>query len=263
MKIDLNGRRALVTGGSAGLGQASARMLALAGADVAVVARREGLLKESADLIAQESGRRIVPVAADVTDARACRSAVEAAETELGGIDILVNCAGGSRTLPLDATEEDWRESFEINFWPALRITHLLLPGMLERGFGRIMTVTGSSEPKLMPLYKDLSKSSFLNAATPAKTAVHAWSKGLSREVGGSGVTVNCIPPGRIVTEQTRRRYPDEAERNRYAKERIPIGRFGNVEEFASLVTYLASDLGGYITGELIHVDGGMRAFAF
>lgn len=263
MKIDLTGRRALVTGGSAGLGEASARTLALSGATVVIVARREGLLTERAQAIAEESGQRVLPFAGDVTDPDTCREIVARTEEELGGVDIIVNCAGGSRTLPLEATEEEWRESFEINFWPAFRLSNLVLPGMMERHFGRIITVTGSSEPKLMPLYKDLARSSYMNAATPAKTAVHAWSKGLSREVGPAGITVNCIPPGRIVTEQTRRRYPDADERARYAKDRIPTGRFGTVEEFASLVAYLSSDLAGYITGELIHVDGGMRAFAF
>ena len=150
-----------------------------------------------------------------------------------------------------------------VNFWPALRLAHALVPGMVERRFGRIINVTGSSEPKSMPLYGDLERSSFLNAATPAKTAVHAWAKGLSREVGPYGVTVNSIPPGRIVTEQTQRRYPDEEKRAAYARERIPVGRFGEADEFASLVLYLCSDIAGYITGEILHVDGGMRSFAF
>lgn len=263
MQIDLKGRRALVTGASAGLGEACARQLALNGADVLTVARRLDRLDDRAAELREISGCRIVPVAVDVTQPDQCAELVERAESEFGGVDILVNCAGGSRTLPLDAPEEAWRESFEVNFWPALRLAHALVPSMVDRGFGRIINVTGSSEPKLMPLYADLEQSSFLNAATPAKTAVHAWAKGLSREVGPFGVTVNSIPPGRIVTEQTQRRYPSEEERHAYASERIPVGRFGKVEEFASLVLYLCSDIAGYITGEILHVDGGMRSFAF
>lgn len=263
MQVNLEGRRALVTGGSAGIGQASARLLAMNGASVVTAARGGDRLVAQARDLAEASGQKVVGVAADVTRPDECERLVEQAVAELGGIDILVNCAGGTRPLAPEAPEDAWRESFELNFWPAMRLTHLLVPGMAERKFGRIVNITGSSEPKSMQYDVTNNLSSYMNAATPAKAAVHAWAKGLSRQYGPAGITVNSIPPGRIVTEQVLRNHPDEAQREAHVRAHVPLQRWGHVDEFASLVLYLCSDEGGYITGEVIHVDGGMRNFAF
>ena len=263
MDIRLDGKKALVTGASAGLGESIARNLAMSGADVATVARRADRLEQTAAELSEASGQLVVPIAADVTVRDDCARLVETARAELGQIDILVNCAGGSRTMPLEATEEDWREAMEVNFWSKHRITHAVVPEMMERGFGRIINITGSLEPKNIPLYKDHSRKSHMNAASAAKAALHIWAKGLSREVGAHGVTVNSIPPGRLITEQTLYRYPTEEIRAEFCEGRIPLGRFGEPDELASLVVFLSSDQAGYITGELIHVDGGMRNYAF
>ncbi len=116
--------------------------------------------------------------------------------SELGHVDILVNNAGGSRPLPVDAPDSAWDEAITLNFTSYRKVAHALLPQMIQRNWGRIINITGKSEPE------------GLNAAFAAKAAVHAWAKGLSREIGKHGITVNCIPPGRIMSEQIRRNYP-------------------------------------------------------
>ena len=264
MELSLSGRQAIVTGASAGIGHACATMLAESGAEVLAVARGrerlEQVVKEATSGGLQGS---LTPLAADVTSEDDRMRIVEAAQTA-GGPDILVNCAGGSRTLAIDADEGQWREAMEVNFWSKHRLTHAVLPGMVERGWGRIVNITGSSEPKPMPIYTEgVEGTSSLNAAMPAKAALHAWAKGVAREVARHGVTINSVPPGRIMSEQVERFYPTEEDRRAYAAERIPMGRFGDPRELAALVVFLCSEQGSYITGELVHVDGGMRNYAF
>lgn len=137
-----------------------------------------------------------------------------------------------------------------LNFVRVRQVTHALLPGMIAQRFGRIINITGKSEPEK------------LIATTPAKAAVHAWSKGLSREIGKHGITINCIPPGRIMSEQIRRKYSEEYRAEQSAKE-IPVGRYGEPEELASLAVFLASPIARYITGTVMPVDGGLRRYAF
>ena len=140
----------------------------------------------------------------------------------------LVNNAGGSRPLPVDAPDSDWDEAISLNFTRYRQVTHALLPQMIERRWGRIINITGKSEPE------------GLNAAFAAKAAVHAWAKGLSREIGQHGITVNCIPPGRIMSEQIRRNYPEDY-RKHFAEEEIPVGYWGEPEDLAVLAVFLAS----------------------
>jgi len=168
----------------------------------------------------------------------------------LGHVDILINCAGGSRPMPVDAPEERWIEAMTLNFTRVRQVTHALLPGMIAQRWGRIVNITGKSEPE------------GLNAAFSAKAAVHTWSKGLSREIGQYGITINSIPPGRIMSEQIRRNYSPEY-REEHAKKEIPVGRYGEPEELAVLAVFLASPLARYITGTVIPVDGGLRRYSF
>jgi len=178
------------------------------------------------------------------------RLAAEASR-QLGHIDILVNAAGGSQpALPIDAPESKWSEAMTLNFIRVRQLTHAVLPGMIARRWGRVINISGKSEPE------------GLIAATPAKAAVHAWSKGLSRVVGKHGITVNCIQPGRIMSEQIRRKYSPEFRAKQSAEE-IPVGRYGEPEELASLAVFLASPSARYITGAVLPVDGGLRRFAF
>ena len=249
MDLQLKSKTALVTGASIGIGRAVAKALAREGVRVAAVARRKDLLEQLAQE-AKSEGADIIPVVQDIMQPDAAQRLAEAATSEFGHVDILVNNAGGSRPLPVDAPDSAWNDAIELNFNRYRQVAHALLPQMIKREWGRIINVTGKSEPE------------GLNAAFAAKAAVHAWAKGLSREIGEHGITVNCIPPGRIMSEQIRRNYPEDY-RKRFAEEEIPVGYWGEPEDLAALVVFLASPVARYITGAVIPVDGGLRRYQF
>ncbi len=250
MDLDLKSRTALVSGASIGIGRAIAKGLAREGVRVVAVARRKDLLEKLAQESRIAGGGTIIPVVQDLMQEDAARKLAAAAVDQLGHVDILVNNAGGSRPLPVDAPDSDWDEAIALNFTRYRQVTHALLPQMIERKWGRIINITGKSEPE------------GLNAAFSAKAAVHAWAKGLSREIGRHGITVNCIPPGRIMSEQIRRNYPEDY-RTRFAEEEIPVGYWGEPEDLAALAVFLASPVARYITGAVIPVDGGLRRYQF
>ena len=250
MELDLKAKTALVTGASIGIGRGIALGLAKEGVRLAVVARRANLLEEVAGEIVAACGTKPVLIVEDFmkegTPARIAKAALDG----LGSVDILINNAGGSRPFKMDATEELWNEAITLNFTRQRQLTHALLDQMIARKWGRIINITGKSEPE------------GINGAFCAKAAMHAWAKGLSREVGKHGITVNSIPPGRIHSEQIRRNYTPEY-RKWQADNEIPVGRYGEPEDVAGLVCYLASQLAGYITGTVIPVDGGLRRYQF
>lgn len=250
MELDLKSRTAVVSGASIGIGRAIARGLALEGVRVVAVARRAELLEKLATEVKAEGGTEIVPVVQDIMQENSAKKLATAALAALGHVDILVNNAGGSRPLPIDAPDSAWEEAIALNFTRYRQVTHALLPQMIERRWGRIINITGKSEPE------------GLNAAFAAKAAVHAWAKGLSREIGEYGITVNCIPPGRIMSEQIRRNYPEDY-RKKFAEEEIPLGYWGEPEDLAALAVFLASSKARYITGTVIPVDGGLRRYQF
>jgi 3-oxoacyl-[acyl-carrier protein] reductase len=251
MNLQLDGRTALVTGASRGIGRGIAKVLAAEGCRVAIVARREALLDELADEVEQAGGARPVIVAADLTAADAIARIRDCVIDVFGGLEILVNNAGGSRPVKWDAAEDEWREGMTLNFDLVRRLTAQFIPSMRERQWGRIINITGANEPP------------GVNIASVAKAALHNWAKGLSRELAPDGITVNCLPPGRINSEQILNRlHPDPANRRAFIDANIPLGYFGEPEDMAFLVAFLASPLARYITGEVIHVDGGMHRFA-
>jgi 3-oxoacyl-[acyl-carrier protein] reductase len=250
MDLQLKGRLALVTGASIGIGRGIALGLAREGARVAVVARRQELLEAVSDEIVAKGGDRPVIIVENLLDEGAPERIATAALDGLGAVDILVNNAGGSRPFKLDATEEQWTEALTLNFTRQRQLTHRLLDQMMARKWGRILNITGKSEPD------------GINGAFCAKAAIHSWAKGLSREVGRHGITVNCLPPGRIMSEQIRRNYTPEY-RQWQAENEIPVGRYGEPEDVGNLVCFLASPLAGYITGAVIPVDGGLRRYQF
>ena len=251
MDLGLNGRVALVTGASQGIGRTTARLLAMEGATVIGVARRKALVEELAREIPESSTGKIIAMEADFSvDGEAERVAKEA-EQLFGHVDILINAAGGSRPVPFDASKDQWLEGMTLNFFRIRELTHALVPGMQHRNWGRIVTFTGTSEPRM------------LNAAFTAKAAVHVWAKALSRELAPNGVTVNCLQPGRIRTEQIQKRYPTLESELEYSRQEIPVGRFGTTEEIAAVALFLSSPLASYVTGTVIPVDGGSSRFAF
>ena len=250
MDLGLKGKTALVTGASIGIGRGIALALAREGARLAVVARRGNLLEELAgEMVAAGATQPVLIVENLVADGAPSRIANAALEG-LGSVDILINNAGGSRAFKLDATEAQWEEAMTLNFTRQRQLTHALLDQMMARKWGRIVNITGKSEPE------------GLNGAFCAKAAIHAWAKGLSREVGKHGITVNSIPPGRINSEQIRRNYAPDY-RQWQADNEIPVGRYGEPEDVAGLVSFLVSPLAGYITGTVIPVDGGLRRYQF
>lgn len=250
MDLQLRGKTALVTGASMGIGRAIAKGLAAEGVRLAVLARRTELLEILAEEIVAAGGPRPALIAQDILAEDAAARIRDAALAALGQVDILVNNAGGSRPLAIDAPEERWTEALTLNFTRQRQITHALLDQMIARNWGRIINITGKSEPE------------GLNAAFAAKAAVHAWAKGLSREVGKHGITVNSIPPGRIMSEQIRRNYPEEYRRH-FAETEIPVRYWGEPEDLAVMAVFLASPLARYVTGTVIPVDGGLRRYQF
>jgi 3-oxoacyl-[acyl-carrier protein] reductase len=246
MELGLQGRTALVTGASMGIGRGIATALAREGVRLAVVARRRNLLEE----LERELGTQLVIIEQDFLKPEAPESIAQKALSGLGSVDILVNNAGGSRRFTLDATEAQWDEALTLNFTRQRQLAHRLLPQMMARKWGRIINITGKSEPE------------GLNGAFAAKAAMHSWAKGLSREVGKHGITVNCVPPGRIISEQILRNYPPEF-RKKESEEDIPVGEYGQPADIANLVCFLASPLARYITGTVIPVDGGLRRYQF
>ena len=251
MDLQLEGKTALVTGASSqGIGRAIALGLAAEGATVAIAARRVELLRKTAREFVTAGYPEPIVLEADLYAEETPHALAAAATDALSRVDILINCAGGSRPLPLDAPAEKWSESLMLNFFRVRELTHALLPGMIKNQWGRIVNITGSSEP-----YN-------FNAAAPAKAAVHAWSKCLSREVGRHGVTSNCIQPGRIMSEQILKIYPTEERRQQAALD-VPIRRLGQPNELADLAVFLSSPRAVYITGTVIPVDGGLKRFAF
>jgi 3-oxoacyl-[acyl-carrier protein] reductase len=244
--LGIRGKTALVTGASMGIGRAIAAALAGEGARLAVVARRRNLLEElEAEL---KTGLLIIECDLMREDApeRISRAALEG----LGSVEILVNNAGGSRRFTLETGDAQWDEALTLNFTRQRQLTHKLLPQMIAGAWGRIVNITGKSEPE------------GINGAFCAKAAMHSWAKGLSREVGRHGITVNSVPPGRIMSEQILRNYSPE-ERKREGEEDIPVGEYGKPEDVANLVCFLASPLARYITGAVIPVDGGFRRYQF
>lgn len=251
MELGLKGRTALVTGASAGIGRAIAKGLAKEGVRLCIAARRAELLEELAGEIVAEGGLRPEIAKVDLLHPTGPQELASDAIRRLGQVNILVNSAGGgtgSRRW-MDEPDDHWLEAMTLNFTQMRRLTIAIVPDMIKHQWGRIINVSGKAEPDHM------------NGTTPAKLAVHGFAKGLSREIAKHGITVNSIPPGRIASEQIRRKYSGEANKAFIAAE-IPAGRIGEPEELAHLAVFLASELAAYITGNVIHVDGGQHRFA-
>jgi 3-oxoacyl-[acyl-carrier protein] reductase len=243
----LEGRVALITGGSRGFGRATALRFAAEGADVAICYRAAREAAEEVVRRVEAEGRRALAIKADVADAEAARAFVRRALRELGRIDVLVNNAGIRHISPF--AEQDpaaWREIVDTNVWGVLVPTHEALPAMLERGGGRIINVSSQQ-----------AHVGWENFAVYAGTKgfILAFTKSLAREVGPRGITVNAVCPGPIVTDMNRANTPPERERAIAAS--VPLRRMGDPEDVAAAAAFLASSDGAFITGQCIDVNGG------
>ncbi|WP_298930756.1 SDR family oxidoreductase [uncultured Ramlibacter sp.] len=251
MDLQLADKTALVTGASTGIGRGIAVALAAEGVRLAISARRVNLLEEVADAIVAAGGHRPVVIESDLYAEQASQSLAAAAVAGLGRVDILINNAGGSRSFKdLHVSDAQWQEAMTLNFHRPRQLADALIDQMIAGRWGRIVNITGKSEPE------------HVNGAFCAKAGIHSWAKGLSRMVGTHGITVNCIPPGRIHSEQILRNYTPEY-RQWQADNEIPMGRYGEPEDLANLVCFLASPKASYITGAVIPVDGGLRRYQF
>lgn len=254
MQLSMTGRNALITGGSLGIGRAVATRFVESGGNVAIVARRQEVLDEARAEIQRAGSGKVAAIAADVGTAEGCQAAVDKAVAELGQIDILVNNAGTSRRGDFESiTDEMWQTDLDLKLFGAIRLARATMPGMRERKWGRIINVlnTGAKAPP----------------ASGAPTAVsRAAGMALTKVLAGEGaphnVLVNAVLVGRIESDQWVQRAKNAGKPVEKIYEEmsdvVPMGRIGTAEEFANVVTLLASDQGSYVTGTAINVDGGM-----
>ncbi len=253
MDLELENRRALVTGASRGLGRAIALGLAAEGAVVVAVARDLQRLSALAADAAATKGK-ITARVCDLADS----SAIAGLRDVLQQVDVLVlNTGGPPPGAAADIADAAWIKQFEAMFLSAVRLTRFALPGMRSRGFGRILAVVSSSVLQPIP---NLAISNAL------RMAVVGWAKTLAGEVARDGITVNCLAPGRIATDRVaeldhgraQREGISVAEVEQQSRSAIPLGRYGEAAEFAAIATFLASPRSSYMTGGIIRVDGGM-----
>jgi NAD(P)-dependent dehydrogenase (short-subunit alcohol dehydrogenase family) len=264
MDLQLAGRRALVTGSSSGIGAAIARQLAAEGVAVVVHGRN----RERAEAIAQEiamSGGKAAVALGDVTDDAGCEAIAGQALAAFGGIDILVNCAGGvvrdGNPDWTEMTSADWEASFSLNVFSAVRLARCLTPGMIEHGWGRIINISSVGGTQL---------SGRLLEYGSAKAALDHLTANMSRRLAPHGITVNAVIPGTVLTPQAERwinslarqnGWPDDfAERERIYTQEFggqPVPRLGRPAEIAAAVAFLASPRSDFTTGARLRIDGG------
>jgi 3-oxoacyl-[acyl-carrier protein] reductase len=243
METGLKGRTAIVCGASSGMGLAIAEALSDEGANVAMFARRRPLLEREADRLGA------LAVVGDLTNPSHLQRLVDETLRAFGGIDVLVNNGGGpqpARARDLDAHAIE--EAVELLLTSAVRLTTLCLSHLERSGRGRVITITSSS------VKEPIDNLALSNAIRPG---IVGWMKTLSREVGTSGVTVNCIAPGRIETERLREVYGDAGPSEQQLAQ-IALNRLGAPREIGDVVCFLASDRASYVTGTTIAVDGGL-----
>ncbi|HYC93522.1 MAG TPA: glucose 1-dehydrogenase [Thermoanaerobaculia bacterium] len=249
-QFSLEGRVAVVTGGTSGIGLALVRGLAEAGADVVPVSRRKEQVDAAADEVEQR-GRRAVRVTADVGDRASLQAALQATVEQLGKVDILVNCAGITKRTPtLDLSDEEWNGILETNLTGTLRACQVFGRHMLERGSGRIINI--ASLASFVGLFE-------VAAYTASKAGVAGLTRALAVEWGSRGVNVNAIAPG-VYRTALNAGLLDGTERGKEFRLRTPMRRFGRVEELAGACVFLASDASSFVNGELLAVDGGFLA---
>jgi 3-oxoacyl-[acyl-carrier protein] reductase len=241
--LDLSGQTTLITGASGGIGGAIARALHRQGAEVMLAGTRLGVLNALADELAARTHIAV----ADLADPAAADRLAKEAEAAMGRVDILVNNAGITRdALALRMSNEDWQEVLQVNLTAAFRLTRAVLRGMVRRRHGRVIGVTS-----VVAIGGNPGQANY----AAAKAAMIGMSKSIAAEVAGRGITVNCVAPGLIDTAMTDKLTAEQRGRLTTA---IPVGRLGTPEEVAAAVAYLASAEAAYVTGQTLHINGGM-----
>jgi 3-oxoacyl-[acyl-carrier protein] reductase len=259
MDLGLNGKVALVTGGSEGIGKGIARGLAREGADVAICARRKEVLERAAEEIRRESGRKVLAIPADLTRREDAEGFVHGAHRHFGRIDILVNNAGSAPGGVLETIDEDgWLQGLQLKFMGYVRCLKATLPIMRQQGGGRVVNLIGN----------DGVKESYWEIVPGACNAAgQNLTKALAGQYGKFNISVVAVNPGPVRTERWTglvgamsrdMKIPFE-EADRLAPRSIPLGRIAEVEEVANLVTYLASPLAHFVNGTMIEIDGGQQ----
>lgn len=253
LELGLAGKVVIVTGGSEGLGRASAERFAREGARVAICARRKDVLERAADGIRKATGGEVLAQPADVTQAADIEAFVTAVVARFDGVDVLVNNAGTSSAAPFASVDDAaWQRDFDLKVMGAIRFCRLVIPLMKQRGGGRIINVTtvGGKAPAPRALPTSVTRAAGINLT-----------KSLASEHAADRVLVNTICLGLVKSAQWERRAKGDLDAYyREAAKRVPVGRVGEAEEFADLVAFLASERAGYITGTAINFDGGMSS---
>jgi 3-oxoacyl-[acyl-carrier protein] reductase len=255
MEANLQGRVAIVTGGSKGIGRAIALRMATSGADVVMIARDEQALEEARQAVAQTAKGRVMVARCDVTKAHDLASAYEQVMGTLGRVDIVVNNAGTSRTGAfISITDEVWQQDLDLKLFAAIRLTRLAWPQMVERRWGRVINVLniGAKAPRAASA-----------PTTVSRAAGMALTKVLAGEGAAHNVLVNSLHVGLIDSDQWVRKHAQSGEGSYDAflsamARNIPLGRVGTAEEFANVACFLASDLASYVTGTSLNVDGNL-----
>ncbi len=257
MDLHIQGKSALVTASSKGLGKAAALALAQEGANVCIAARDMDALNKTAEDIRHHAAGKVLAVPADVTSRHDLEHLVQTVRQELGSIDILVNNAGGPRPrLFAEMSDEDWLQAFNLNFMSATRLSRIVLPSMRDKHWGRIINITSIGVKQPLPN---------LVLSNGMRTALVATSKTLAGQVAPYGITVNNVCPGYTLTDRVRALAADAATQTGKTSAEvlaemeadIPMHRLGKPEELAALITFLASEQAAYITGTTIQCDGG------
>ena len=252
MDLQLSGKRAVVSGASAGIGRETVKILAEEGVKTVVIGRNEAALQALAKEIAEKNAPIPVVVVDDLNKRDAIARVRDKVLSAVGGVEFLINNLGQSRGFGLDTPDEDWDEAFELNFTSPRKLAQAFLPGMIERKFGRIICLTATTEP------------GNVSGSMTSKAALVIWAKGLSRVVGKDGITVNCVTPGITLTPQILNNFfpktmPTKETQQAFLDREIPLGRFGEPADCANLIAFLCSDKASYITGQRIYVDGGWK----